>query len=120
MHCLAGSDITDTVLETANGTDYHSIDDYELHELITAAIQGVDCPNTSNVLDQLASILSFRFDFQKKVITNIKLLHAKINRMHSYGIVINDTQLTLVLLANIELATSKAWGCKFRPSLQTI
>ena len=40
--------------------------------------------------------------------------------MHSYGIVVDDTQLALVLLANIELATSEAWGREFRPALQTI
>ncbi len=40
--------------------------------------------------------------------------------MHSYGIVVNDTQLALVLLANIKLAASEAWGCKFCPALQTI
>jgi hypothetical protein len=32
-----GSAITDKVLCTANGTDYKSIDDYELHELVTTA-----------------------------------------------------------------------------------
>ena len=115
-----GSDITDAVLRTADGTDYRSIDDYELHDLVNAAIQGADRPNTSDVLEQLTSILSFRFDFQKKVITNVKLLRAKIARMHSYGIVVDNTQLALVLLANIELATSEAWGREFRPALQTI
>eukprot|EP00804_Cyclotella_cryptica_P021957 CCRYP_000902-RA/>CCRYP_000902-RA protein AED:0.67 eAED:0.68 QI:0/0/0/1/1/1/2/0/488 len=43
--------------------------------------------------NNFASILSFRFDFQKKVITNVELLRAKIARMHSYGIVVDDTQL---------------------------
>jgi hypothetical protein len=56
----------------------------------------------------------------KKVITNVELLHAKIARMHSYGIVVDDAQLALVLLANVELTTSEAWGREFRPALQTI
>jgi len=40
--------------------------------------------------------------------------------MHSYGIIIDGTQLALVLLTNIELAASEAWGREFRPALQTI
>ena len=44
------SDITDNVLHPANGLDYKSIDDYKLHEFVTAAIQGFDCPNTGDVL----------------------------------------------------------------------
>ena len=60
-----GSDIADAVLCTADGTNYWSIDDYKLHELVMATIQGAaDRPNTSNVLDQLTAILSFCFDFQ--------------------------------------------------------
>jgi hypothetical protein len=56
----------------------------------------------------------------KKVITNIELLRAKIARMHSYGIIVDDTQLAFILLANVKLATSKAWGREFCPALQTI
>jgi hypothetical protein len=72
-----GSDITDAVLRTADGTDYQSIDDYELCELVTAAIQGANPPNTGDVLKQLAAILAFHFNFQKKVITNIELQECK-------------------------------------------
>jgi hypothetical protein len=61
-----GSDITEAVLRTADSTNYRSIDDYELHELITAALQGADHPNTSDVLKQLTAILSFCFNFQKR------------------------------------------------------
>jgi hypothetical protein len=37
-----GSDITDAILRTADVTNYRSIDDYELHNLVNAAIQGAD------------------------------------------------------------------------------
>jgi hypothetical protein len=40
--------------------------------------------------------------------------------MHSYGIIVNDTQLALVLLTNIKLIASEEWGPEFWPALQTI
>jgi len=66
-----GSDLTNAILRTADNTNYRSIEDYELHDLVNAAIQGADQPNTSDVLKQLAAILTFRFDVQKKVITKV-------------------------------------------------
>ena len=40
--------------------------------------------------------------------------------MQSCSIAIDDTQLVLVLLANINLAARKIWGREFRPTLQSI
>jgi len=40
--------------------------------------------------------------------------------MTAYSITVDDSQLALVLLANIDIATGNDWGHKFRPTLQTI
>ena len=50
----------------------------------------------------------------------MELLRAKVGSMQSYGINIDDTQLALILLANIETAASEDFGREFRPALQTI
>ena len=115
-----GSNITDAVLHTADGSDFESIDDWQLEEVITAIVQGADRPNTAGVLSHLLAIIRFSFDFHKKVSANMELLRLKAGCMQSYGIAIDDTQLALVLLANIDLAVSKNWGREFRPTLQSI
>eukprot|EP00804_Cyclotella_cryptica_P011508 CCRYP_017067-RA/>CCRYP_017067-RA protein AED:0.60 eAED:0.30 QI:0/0/0/0.5/0/0.5/2/0/565 len=54
----------------------------------------------------------------------MELLRAKAGRMTAYGITINDSQLALVLLANIDVVTGhdwgRDWGREFCPTLQTI
>ena len=50
----------------------------------------------------------------------MELLRAKVARIHSYGITVDDTQLAIILLANIELAASEDYGRKFRPAIQAI
>jgi hypothetical protein len=40
--------------------------------------------------------------------------------MQSYGLAIDNTQLALVLLANIDHAVSEDWGHEFHPTLQSI
>jgi hypothetical protein len=48
---LVGSDITNAVLRTADGSDHKSIDDYTLFAVMAAAIDGADQPSTTNVLE---------------------------------------------------------------------
>jgi hypothetical protein len=110
---LVGSDITNAVLRTADGSDHKSIDDYTLFAVMAAAIDGADRPSTTEVLEQLLEVINLTFDFQKKVSVNMELMQSNAARMATYGIAISIPQLTLTLLANIENATKAKYGRKF-------
>jgi hypothetical protein len=69
-----GSDITDAVLRTADESDFKSIDDWQLKEVIATNFQGADCPNTADVLSHLLAIICFSFDFRKKASANMEFL----------------------------------------------
>jgi hypothetical protein len=115
-----GTDVTNAVLNTGNGSDFKSINDWQLEDVLTTIVQGAHSPNTANILKQLLHIIQFTFDFCQEVSANMNLLHSKAGRMHSYGVTIDDIQLALLLLANIALATSENWGQEFCPTIQTI
>ena len=115
-----GSDITHAVVRSTHNTNLKSIDDYEPHMLVNAAIQGANRLDTADILGLLTTILAFKFDFQCKVSSNMEILQAKIARIHSYGITIDDTQLAITLLTDIKLAANKDYGCEFRPAIQAI
>jgi hypothetical protein len=53
---LVGSNITDAVLQTANGSDHKSIKDYILFAVMAAAIDGANQPSTTTVLEQLLEV----------------------------------------------------------------
>ncbi len=110
---LVGSYITDAVLQTANGSNHKSIDDYMLFAVMAAAIDGADLPSTTDVLEQLLEVINHTFDFRKKVSVNMELMQSNAARMATYGIAISIPQLTLTLIANIENATKAEYGCKF-------
>jgi hypothetical protein len=110
---LVGSNITDAVLQTADGSNHKSIDDYTLFAVMAAAIDGADRPSTTNVLEQLLEVINHTFDFQKKVGVNMELMQSNVARMATYGIAISIPQLTLMLIANIKNATKAEYGCKF-------
>jgi hypothetical protein len=110
---LVGSDITNEVLQTADGSNHKSIDDYTLIAVMAAAIDGADQPSTTKVLEQLLEVINNTFDFQKKVSVNMELMQLNAARMATCGITISIPQLTLTLIANIENATKAKYGHKF-------
>ncbi len=60
---LVGSNITDAVLRTADGSNHKSIDDYRLFAVMAAAIDGTNQPSTTNVLERLLEVINHTFDF---------------------------------------------------------
>jgi hypothetical protein len=117
---LVGSDITNAILRTADGSDFKSIDDYTLYEVMKVAIDGADRPTTNDVLEQLLEVINHPFDFRKKVSVNMELMQSNAAQMATYGIVIRIPQLTLTLLANIETATKSNYGREFRSAMHAI
>ena len=115
-----GRNVTDGVLLTADSAHYKSVDDYELHELVTAAFQHADRPDSNDILRQLAEIFAFTFDHTKKVGANMEVLRSHCARLQSYGITITEPQQAIILLANVETAAAQEYGQEFRPALQTI
>ena len=59
---LVGGDITDAVLQTANGSNHKSIDNYMLFAVMAAAINGADRPSKTDVLEQLLEVINHTFD----------------------------------------------------------
>jgi hypothetical protein len=107
---LVGSDITDAILRTADGSDHKSIDDFTLYEVMKVAIDGANRLSTNDVLEQLIEVINHQFDFRKKVSVNMELMQSNAARMATYGIIIGIPQLTLALLANIKTATKADYG----------
>jgi hypothetical protein len=95
---LVGSDITDAILRTADGSDHKSVDDYTLFEVIQVAINGADRPSTNDILEQLLVVINHTFNFGKKVSVNMELLQLNAACMATYGIIISIPQLMLTLL----------------------
>jgi len=115
-----GRDVTDSVLKTADGVDLKGIDEYHLYDLMQVCIQGADRPATGDILGHLIEIISTRFDFRKKVINNVEALRAKTARLSTYGVNMDDTQIALIILANIEVAATQDYGNEFKTALQNI
>ena len=117
---LVGSDITDAILRSADGTDFKGIDEYALAELFEAALEGADRPGASEILDQLVDAITVQFDFRKKCSANVELLRLKAAKMATFGIQITEPIIASVIIANVDAAAQEEYGVDFRQSLQSI
>jgi hypothetical protein len=117
---LVGSDITNAILQTANGSNHKSIDDFTLYDVMKVAIDGANWPSTNDMLEQLIKVMNHTFDFCKKVSVNMELMQLNAAPMATYGIVIGIPQFTLTLLANIKTATKSNYGRKFCLAMHAI
>ena len=105
-----GTRVTDAVLRTADGTDYKSVDEYELYELVNAVMQNADRPRIRDVHKLLLAAISFNFNFQHRVSDNVAVLRARISRLGSYGITVHDDMLATIILAQVDKAANESWG----------
>jgi hypothetical protein len=115
-----GSHITDPVLRKAGSSDMKQIDDYQLSDLLDAVKAGAQRPSATDILSQLLEVVRFPFDFQHKASTNMELLRDRIARLAAFGITIDDTQIALVILANVECAAKHPWGTEYKYARDTL
>ncbi len=58
---LVGKDITNPILQTTDGISFKSVDDYQLHQLITAITEGADRPEATTIRNQFINIAGMVF-----------------------------------------------------------
>ena len=115
-----GHAITNTVLQSDDGSDVKGIDDYELYELVDAIIRGANRPPAGDVLKQLLGIIEYAFDWRQPASTNVGILRAKADRLQAYGVDVTTKQVVVVIMANVELAAREAYGTELKSSLQML
>ena len=117
---LVGSNITDAILHTANGSNHKRVNDFTLFDVMQVAINGAGCLSTNDMLEQLIEVINHSLDFCKNISVNMELLQLNTAQMAMYGITIGVPLFVFMLLANIESATKSKYGHKFRLAMHAI
>ena len=69
---IVGKDITNPILQTADGISFKAVDEYQLHQLITAITEGADRPEATTIRQQFVSIAGMVFDWRDTVAINVE------------------------------------------------
>ncbi len=73
---LVGSDVTNAILQAADGSDHKSTNNFTLFKVMKLAIYGAGQPSTNNVLEQLLEVINHNFYFCKKASVNMELMQS--------------------------------------------
>ena len=69
---LVGKAITNPVLWTADGRNFCRVDEYQLHQVYTAIMEGADQPEATNIRRQYVDLSGTMFYFRKTFAVNCK------------------------------------------------
>ncbi len=109
-----GMAITNNVLCVIDGKDLKTVDKNMLVNLTNIIKQGAEHPLTSNILEQLVAVLTYNFDMHLKVKANVKWLRVEATNGITYGgIGVSEPQISLVIIANMDVASKEPYKWEF-------
>ena len=117
---LVGEAITNPVLWTADGSDFHGVDEYELHQLYTTMMEGAARPEATNIRRQYIDLAGTMFDFRETFAVNCERLAAAAMKYQGFGIVVHNNLTANILIANAEWAAGQSWGNKIHVAYRDI
>ena len=68
---IVGRDITNPILWTTDDSNFKSVDQYQIHHLLTAIKEGAEIPDSTNIRRQFLNITGTIFDWKEAVVTNV-------------------------------------------------
>jgi len=107
---IVGKDITNPILQTADGISFKAVDGYQLHQLITAITEGADRLEATTIRQQFVNIAGMVFDWRDTVAINITKFATNTAKTQAYGIHIHDNLKAVVIFANLEWAAHQSRG----------
>jgi len=105
-----GVSITNPILRHPDGVRMKKVDEYLLHELVAAVMEGAERPSPIEIRKQLTGIMGFTFDWRETGATNQERLAADIVKADAFGVTIQNDVRAVIILANIAAAARFSSG----------
>ena len=86
------------------------MDEYQLHQLVTAITEGAERPEATTIRQQFINIAGMVFDWRDTVTINVEKFATNAAKTQAYGIRVHDNLKAVVILANVEWAAWQLWG----------
>jgi len=117
---IIGNDITNPILHTTDGISFKSVDEYQLHQLVTAITEGAERPEATTIRQQFVNIAGMVFDWRDTVAINVKKFATNTAKTQAYGIRVHGYLKAVLILANMEWAARQSWGTEISAAHSTI
>lgn len=117
---IVGDHITNPILRTADGTDFKTVDEYELHQLLTAIKEGAERPSAAAIREMMVTVIATEFDWRESAATNFEKLSTAAAKAATYGITIDNSMKGLIVAANVASAAQQTWGTELAEAQRKI
>ena len=87
---IVRKDITNPILHMSDGISFKLVDDYQLHQLVTAITEGAERPEATIIRQQFVNIAGMVFDWRDTVAINVKKFATNAAKTQAYGIGVHD------------------------------
>ena len=104
---IVGAQITNPILRTTDGSDFRRVDEYNLHQLLSAVKGGSEQPSTTSIRQMMVDVMATTFDWHESAATNLKQLSNAITRAATYGVRFHNDMKGLVITANVAHAAQQ-------------
>ena len=96
-----GENITNPILRRPDGIGFKKVDDYKLHQLTLAVMEGAERPDPIAIRKDISAIMDHQFDWRETGATNQERLSAAIAKAAAFGVTIGHDIKAMIILASI-------------------
>ena len=107
---IVGAQITIPILRTTDGSDFWTVDEYDLHQLLSVVKVGAERPSATAIRKMMMDVMAASFDWRESAATNIEQLSTAIAKAATYGVRFHNDIKGLVITANVAHAAQQPWG----------
>ena len=72
-----------------DGISFNLVDEYQLHQLVTAITEGAERPEATTIRQQFVNIAGMVFDWRDTVAINVEKFATNAAKMQAYGILVH-------------------------------
>ena len=83
---IVGAQITNPILHTTDGLDFWTVDEYDLHQFLSAVKEVAKRPSATDIQQMMVDVMATSFDWRKSAATNLEQLSTAIAKAATYGV----------------------------------
>ena len=99
-----GKSVTNPIIRNADGVRFKKVDEYHLHQIFAAVMEGAERPDPIEIRNQITYVTAFVFDWRETGAANQERLAADIVKAAAFGVVIGHDIKAAIILAKIVTA----------------
>ena len=101
---IVRAQITNPILHTTYGSDFRTVNEYELHQLLGAVKGGSERPSATEIIQMMVDVMATTFDWLESAATNLEKFSTAIAKAATYSVRFQYDMKGLVITANVAYA----------------